>query len=340
MTFTSFAQNLEDVMLWRVFKNAKNGFYIDVGANDPVKDSVTKAFYDRGWHGINIEPMDNYYHRLCQERTRDINLPVAAGSEEGLLPYYDIPKSGLSTLDSTTAEQHKRNGWEVITRHITVVPLSCICQEYVKGDIHFLKIDVEGAEKQVLLGMDFRQFRPWIVLVEATIPCTQVENYHDWENILVDGGYQYVYFDGINRFYIANEKMAELKAHFSAPPNFFDCYQRYSEYSPQRQDSLEGILKRLIQENQKLLRERKTIAREYQILVQQKDMLMQEVLLLLTDLSEQKNKHGQEAIATKNTWEKSFTSGPRAELSDAKYDEVELMIFRLRQEISHKASLI
>ena len=60
MSFISYAQNFEDVMLRRVFAELDTGFYIDVGANDPSADSVTKAFYDAGWHGINIEPLRNH----------------------------------------------------------------------------------------------------------------------------------------------------------------------------------------------------------------------------------------------------------------------------------------
>jgi hypothetical protein len=47
MSFVSYAQNFEDVMLWRALRDIKGGFYIDVGANSPGMDSVTKAFYDR-----------------------------------------------------------------------------------------------------------------------------------------------------------------------------------------------------------------------------------------------------------------------------------------------------
>ncbi|HZF37393.1 MAG TPA: FkbM family methyltransferase, partial [Blastocatellia bacterium] len=46
MSFISYAQNFEDVMLWRALKHIDRGFYIDVGANDPDLDSVTKAFYE------------------------------------------------------------------------------------------------------------------------------------------------------------------------------------------------------------------------------------------------------------------------------------------------------
>ena len=52
MSFVSYAQNFEDVMLWRALKHIDCGFYIDVGAQDPVIDSVTKSFYDHGWRGV------------------------------------------------------------------------------------------------------------------------------------------------------------------------------------------------------------------------------------------------------------------------------------------------
>ena len=70
MTFISYAQNFEDIRLWRALKFFENGFYIDVGANDPTHDSVTKAFYDRGWSGINVEPMQNFHDTLCEPTTR------------------------------------------------------------------------------------------------------------------------------------------------------------------------------------------------------------------------------------------------------------------------------
>lgn len=48
MSFISYSQNYEDVMLWQALKDIKNGFYIDVGVNDPVEDSITKSMYDLG----------------------------------------------------------------------------------------------------------------------------------------------------------------------------------------------------------------------------------------------------------------------------------------------------
>ena len=55
MTFVSYAQNFEDVMLWRALSDVKQGHYIDIGAQDPVINSVSLAFYEAGWRGIHVE---------------------------------------------------------------------------------------------------------------------------------------------------------------------------------------------------------------------------------------------------------------------------------------------
>jgi hypothetical protein len=44
---------------------------------------VTKAFYDRGWNGINIDPLPNKYLLFKKYRIRDINLQLGAGDKEG-----------------------------------------------------------------------------------------------------------------------------------------------------------------------------------------------------------------------------------------------------------------
>src|SRR5687767_2416808 len=99
MTFISYAQNCEDVMLYRALREVEHGFYVDVGANSPEVDSVTRAFYERGWRGINIEPMTVCHEQLAAARPRDINLPIALGETSGAICFHDIPGTGLSTID-------------------------------------------------------------------------------------------------------------------------------------------------------------------------------------------------------------------------------------------------
>ena len=82
MSFVSYAQNFEDVLLHRVFGGQDTGFYVDAGAYHPVVGSVTKAFYDRGWSGINVEP-GSVFAELAAGRPRDVNLQMAVGDRAG-----------------------------------------------------------------------------------------------------------------------------------------------------------------------------------------------------------------------------------------------------------------
>ncbi len=223
-TFISYAQNFEDVILWRALKKIKKGFYIDVGANNPNVENVTKAFYENGWSGINVEPISQWYKMLEKERPRDINLNTAVGNEKGEVILYEIPGTGLSTFSKEYAESYKaKEDLKVVNRNVPVTTLSDICDRYHSAPIHFLNIDVEGMESQVLQGMDFTKYRPWVILCEATIPNSQKANYKGWETILLNSDYKFVYFDGLNRYYIAKEHK-KLSSSFKTPPNIFDGF--------------------------------------------------------------------------------------------------------------------
>ncbi|MFK3740090.1 FkbM family methyltransferase [Massilia sp. TN1-12] len=224
MKFISYAQNNEDVLLWRALGDIAHGFYIDVGANDPVEHSVTKAFYDAGWHGINIEPLPVHVAAFVEQRPRDINLGIAAGSQDGELTLYDVPAvRGWASPERGVAEAHRADGYEVAELKVPVRTLATVCAEHVAGDIHFLKIDVEGFEGEVLRGMDFARWRPWVLVIEATVPGSRETNHDTWEHLVTGQRYRFAWFDGLNRYYVAEER-PELLARFGIQPNVFDDY--------------------------------------------------------------------------------------------------------------------
>jgi FkbM family methyltransferase len=225
MSLISFAQNQEDIMLWRALRQVRDGFYIDVGAADPMYSSVTRVFYEQGWRGINLEPDPTYFERLNPLRPRDINLAFGAGRELGRRTFYDIGGSGLSTFDPAIAARHRANGWSVSEGVVDILTLAEVCRRHCPdGAIHFLKIDAEGSEYDVLAGADFGAFRPWIVLVEATAPQSQDETYAEWEPLLTGNGYSFVWFDGLNRFYVSDEMKSSLQENFRVQPNVFDDF--------------------------------------------------------------------------------------------------------------------
>ncbi len=227
MAFISYAQNLEDVMLYRALGHVRNGFYVDAGANDPVLDSVTKAFYDNGWNGINIEPIYEHFQKLVNERPRDINLNCGTGRAAGEMQFYHIPGTGLSTAMMTIAREHEEEGWQSAPVTVPIFPMKELLAPYAGHEIHFLKIDVEGMEEDVIAGMDFVKHRPWILIIEAIAPLVPVPTHATWEPAVLSAGYEYVYNDGVNRYYLANEH-SELKGKFAHPPNCFDLYETAS----------------------------------------------------------------------------------------------------------------
>lgn len=260
-------------MLYRALGHVKNGFYIDVGAWSPVDSSITKAFYDRGWRGINIEPVAVWYEQLVSDRPGDINLCVGISDEPLSAEIYEVANSGLSTFVPEYAEKHALAGHEIRRYSVPVVTLAEILEEHAVKEVHFLKIDAEGKEKQVLEGMDFRRVKPVIVVVEATEPNSTREVWRQWDPILTRNGYKFVYFDGLNRFYL-NEQYLELERHFETPPNVFDEFRMHRELAAKNNAAIfEDELRCQIQ---LLSNERDMLAREVEALLKESPTLKHE----------------------------------------------------------------
>jgi FkbM family methyltransferase len=239
MTTISYAQNYEDIMLLRALGDVEHGFYVDIGAQDPIVDSVTKMFYERGWRGINVEPVQHWFDRLRTDRPDDVTLRLLVTDQPGTAVLHEVAGTGLSTMDEALAANHAQAGREVVRRTLECATLDSVLAKHGQPVIHFLKIDVEGAEELVLRGLSLEQHRPWILVIEACAPNSTVETHGAWEPSVLAAGYRFVYFDGLNRFYLAKEQ-ASRSAAFSAPPNVLDDFIRFSEWRA-RNDLAEQI---------------------------------------------------------------------------------------------------
>lgn len=224
MTFISYAQNFEDVQLYRTLKLFGPGCYIDVGANHPQRNSVTHALYERGWRGINVEPIASHHQKLCEARRDETNLCVAVGEHPSELVFYEAAVSELSTLSPEVASKLQADGMQITEHVVQVMTLAEICEQHIPKDkaFHFLKIDVEGLEGAVLRGMDFTRWRPWILLIEAS--CFETP---EWEALLNSAGYEFAVMDGINRYYVAREH-AHLRIPLCMLPGHLDELQLFA----------------------------------------------------------------------------------------------------------------
>ena len=207
---TYYSQFYEDYVLGYVFKDQKSGFYVDVGANDPDLSSVTKYFYRAGWRGINIEPIPELVEKLNKSRPEDTNKGVAISDRPGELTFYKGGggASGLSTLSAKLAAAHRASGFEFTTIKIPVTTLNAVLDEHAKNrpEITFLNVDVEGFEEQVFSGIDFKRYRPHVIMAESTAPLTEDPTHQHWESILIGNGYIFALDDGLNRYYVHNSQ--------------------------------------------------------------------------------------------------------------------------------------
>ncbi|MEE7625934.1 FkbM family methyltransferase [Methylobacter sp. Wu8] len=216
----SYAQNGEDVILKRVFGDKKTGCYIDIGASHPENLSVTKYFYDMGWRGINVDPLKNSMELFSQSRPDELNLNVAIDIEKGFLDFYEITDyPELSTFSAEAAASLLEAGHKVICYPVERITGNELFEKYVESPVDFLKIDVEGRERDVIRSIDFHRYRPKVLVIEATIPNSifpgwdnfeSIFNFGEWEPILLNSGYILAYFDGLNRFYISEENKEML----------------------------------------------------------------------------------------------------------------------------------
>lgn len=215
MTMVSYADNWEDVVLDRVFPRAQPGFYVDVGAGDPIEGSVTKHFYDLGWRGVNVEPAPAPFARLARHRVGDRNLNVAVSDREGKV--------------------------ELHGREVPVMTLAAICEEHVKGALDILVINAGGDADKVVAGADLRRWRPRIVLVREP-DRHHVDVLSDPADdrvgdTLAEAKYLPAAIDGATRFYVRRED-AGLMSTISAPVTARDDFVPYAH--AKRVDELTG----------------------------------------------------------------------------------------------------
>lgn len=225
--FVSFAQNAEDVVLWRALGHLPTGRYVEVGANHPTFSSITRAFYDRGWSGVEIEPVTQFVEAYRAARPRDVVVQAAiTETGAGTVTLHVIDDTGLSTLDDAIGQKHRSDGWTTHEETVLARRLDDVLDEHLGegDDVHFMVVDTEGSERGVLASVDLRRRRPWVLVVEATAPNSTQPVHEAWEPLVLAAGYEFCLFDGLSRFYVAEEHAPTLRPALSAPANPLDGF--------------------------------------------------------------------------------------------------------------------
>lgn len=218
----SYAPNGEDIVLWRALRHLTPGYFVDVGACDPVVTSITKLFSLRGWRGINIEPLPHLVEMLDADRPDDVNLRMALSDTDGELTLYVVVDDlQRTTLSASLAELYRAEGYEIVEQPTPVRTLDGVLAEHPLPRIDFLKIDAEGMEDPIVRGLDLDAHRPLVIVAEEGS-----HQRYEFPQLLADAGYRETLWDGLNRFFASPDADDELCHNLSYPAGVLDGYVR------------------------------------------------------------------------------------------------------------------
>ena len=191
----SWSQFGEDVVLRTLFSGQNNGFYVDVGAFNPIRFSNSYLFYKAGWRGVCIEPNPRSHQMLERYRPRDINLRMAVASSEGELKLSVDEELSRILVDEEVEDFD----------HVCVPsrPLADILVDYLPEgtNIDFINIDCEGRDADVLRSNDWGRFRPSVAVVEDW--SEQVPS--EIDVLMEQYDYDFLLRLGLSKFFLAAE---------------------------------------------------------------------------------------------------------------------------------------
>jgi FkbM family methyltransferase len=177
-------QSGEDAILASLLPQP-DGCYVDIGANHGIQCSNTWQFYQRGWRGLLIDPLPETWYRLVQQRPGDWFSFNAVGNCHGFAELRACRDASTIRPDVHLDEQVK-----MVVEVDTLANILARYPACIREQCRLCSIDVEGWEKDVLEGIDWKTFRPEVFCVEWKMPdTTSMAEAEKWLPILTRHGY-------------------------------------------------------------------------------------------------------------------------------------------------------
>jgi FkbM family methyltransferase len=170
----SWSQAAEDIALdLFLSENNLNNFYLDIGAHDPNRFSVTRKLYSKGWSGIDIDGNPSYEAKFKKFRPRNKFMNVCVGSQEEY-KFTIFTEGAISSTNSKWIEKFSSEG--AVVKEVITVPgiklRDILDLPNVPKRVDFINIDIEGADEDALRSLEleslpFERYPRWILLETA-----------------------------------------------------------------------------------------------------------------------------------------------------------------------------
>ncbi len=157
----------EDLNIIKYFGNKKDGFYVDVGCFHPLDRNNTYLLHLNNWKGINIDISKFSIDLFNFMRPNDHNLNCAISEKnQSVKVFFQKELSQLSTTDEEQAKKVFQG--KIKSKEIQSYSLDYILEksEFCNREIDLLDIDVEGTDYKVLLGLNFKKYKPKLICIE------------------------------------------------------------------------------------------------------------------------------------------------------------------------------
>jgi FkbM family methyltransferase len=186
--------DVEQSLVRDFFNHKLEGFFVDVGANDPFLDSQTYHLEGLGWNGLLIEPLPNYVEQLKEKRKGKV-IQYACSSPENHNKVHKMIVAGVhSTLNDDPIAIGAVSSDSI---NVTCRTLDSILEENkVPIGFDFISIDIEGHEMEMFKGFSLSGWMPKLVLLEDHVINHQKHKY------MLSHGYQILLRTGLNSWYV------------------------------------------------------------------------------------------------------------------------------------------
>ena len=198
-----YAEFAEDVMVNRILKKIKKGFYVDIGAYHPYKGSLTYNLYNRNWNGMNLDISKSSIDLFNIARPTDLNINCAVSELNGETYYYE--NSPINQQNSLIPQYDNQKKIKIQS-----YKLSEILKIQNINSVDYINIDTEGNELEVLMGIDFSKINPTLFTIE--------DNSFDLNNevkkkkiiFLKEKNYELINIIGVTMFFVKKDTVSEI----------------------------------------------------------------------------------------------------------------------------------